>query len=69
MPIKRCKCLNCKREYNAFMFKDPKIGLSLPNYTCPSCKGSDKEVIAVGEGKEVKGWKSVERQAELEPFF
>jgi len=51
------------------MFKDPKVGLSLPNYTCPSCKGSDKEVIAVGEGKEVKGWKSVEGQAEQQPFF
>ena len=68
MPIKRCKCLSCNNVFNAFLFKDPKVGLSLQDYPCPNCKGSNKEVVAV-EDKEVKGWKSIEKQAEQKPFL
>jgi len=63
MPVKKCKCLNCEKRYNAYVYPDPKLGISLKEYPCPKCGNSKKALIVIKEKKEeVKGWDSINRE-------
>ena len=44
--IVKCKCLECEKDYNAFIFPykegEKQIGFDLQNYPCPYCRSIKK---------------------------